>query len=270
MATREAAEYPAEYFVDSGNQGVIARAAGPLLGVFLWMRARAALRLLPQGSGRVLDYGAGRGDFVAFLRARGIDAVGYDPSPGAVETARRAGIPVFAEIPAGEYDLITFWHSLEHLDLPRAALIGARDRLKADGKLLIAVPNANSWEARFAGARWFHYDYPFHRIHFTPDAMRRLLDRAGCSVISINFFTPEYTVSGLAQTFLNFIFPKNTLYQAMAHRRSGIRPGALFALAALSLVVLVAALPLLVSFYLLQLLFRRSGAMLVVAKKSGA
>ncbi len=45
-------------------------------------------------TGRVLDIGCGTGRHVSDLLARGIDATGLEPSPGAAAVARERGVPV--------------------------------------------------------------------------------------------------------------------------------------------------------------------------------
>lgn len=256
--------YPEEYFLEPDRPTLAGRLVQPLLTWFLNLRVRQVKRLVGVEPRRVLDYGAGRGQLVSRLRKEGIDVLGYDPSPGAVALAQRAGIPVSGKVPSGLWDLVMFWHSLEHTDEPLAVLESLH--LAPRAKLLIAVPNAESWEAAIAKDRWFHYDFPFHRIHFTPRALEFLLRRAGFRIAHTDFFTPEYTISGLVQTLLNFFLPKNALYTLVSHRRRALGVGPSFLLAAVSLLLLFIFSPLLVTFYLIQLLFRRSGAMVVVAE----
>ncbi len=215
----------------------------------------------------MLDYGCGRGTLVQYLRERGIEAVGYDPSPAAVALARKSRTPVFTEIPAGPYDLVMFWHSLEHTDDPLAAVRTARSRLLPGGKLLIAVPNAASWEAKIAHERWFHYDYPFHRVHFTPRALRLMLERAGFRVRGIDFFNPEYTLSGLVQTFLNFFLPKNVLYSVVSHRRMELPRALAILISLVSLVLVLLFAPVLLTVFFLALLFKKTGAIAVIADR---
>lgn len=54
-----------------------------------WDLERAALE---SATGRVLDVGVGAGRFCLALAERGLDAVGLDPSPGAIEVSRERGV----------------------------------------------------------------------------------------------------------------------------------------------------------------------------------
>lgn len=258
--------YQSEYFQEESAPSVASTLAKPLLDAFLHRRVRRVRSLLGGNVlGRVLDYGAGSGKLVSALRRRGIDAVGYDSSPGAAALAGRAGIPVEGVLPPGPFDLIMFWHSLEHVDDPLVVIRRVRPLLNPGGRLVVAVPNAASWEAAIAGERWFHYDYPFHRVHFTPQAITVLMARAGFRVTSTDFFNPEYTVSGLLQTFLNVFLLKDALYHMVSHRRGTMsRHTAAAAVGASAFLALVFS-PLLAAFFLAELMSRRTDAMVVIA-----
>ena len=54
-----------------------------------WDLERAALEAC---AGRVLDVGTGAGRFCLALAERGLDAVGLDPSPGAIDVSRSRGV----------------------------------------------------------------------------------------------------------------------------------------------------------------------------------
>lgn len=259
-------DYGHDYFAAAGRPAFLGRLLRPLLGGFLGLRVRRVRSLLTQ-RGAVLDYGCGDGKLVQALRQKGIQAIGYEPSASARAIASNAGLPVWGELvpqPDG-YELVMFWHSLEHVDAPFEVLNLLRSLLRPRGKLLIAVPNAASWEAKIAKDRWFHYDFPFHRIHFTPRAITMLLERAGFRLQSIDYLNLEYTMSGIVQTFLNYVFPKNVLYGIVSHRRLAAPRGRASAMAGASIAAAAIASPLLFVFYLTELLFRKTGAMVVIA-----
>jgi len=54
---------------------------------------------------------------------------------------------------AGSFAGITMFHVLEHLPDPRAYLVAARELLAPDGRLVVQVPNAASWQFRLLGRR---------------------------------------------------------------------------------------------------------------------
>jgi len=259
--------YEEGYFAAASQPSLLSKGLGKVLEIFLWTRKRCVKRTVGANkSAEILDYGCGNGKLVRYLRQHGFKVDGFDPSAAAVALARQADLPVFSDIPHKKYDLIMFWHSLEHTDTPLSDLGGLLKHLKPDGQLLIAVPNGDSLEAYLTRGRWFCYDWPFHRVHFTPRALRGLLEQVGCKVQWFDFVNMEYTISSLMQSFLNTILPKNTLYSVVSNRRM---PGAgtkivFFGLLSLGLLTIFS--PLILFFFLIALVSRRTAAMIVVAK----
>jgi hypothetical protein len=81
----------------------------------------------------VLDIGAGCGTFVKTARAWGYDAKGFDVIPKTVEVLK--GMDAFASDPA-QFDAVTFWDSLEHIEDP-GTVIG---QVRIGSIALVAIP----------------------------------------------------------------------------------------------------------------------------------
>lgn len=262
--------YTEEYFSEKKPASLIAKMSAPLLNLFYILRVRKIKKLLVgKKTPNVLDYGCGAGKLVEALIKKRINVTGFEPSEGARDITRRKNLPVYGEVrpTEGGYDLIMFWHSLEHAEAPLEVLNSVKNNLAAAGKILIAVPNAASFEAKIFKENWFHYTYPLHRIHFTPGAAKVMLQRAGFCPASIDFWNPEYTISGLAQSFLNWFLPKDVLYSVISHRRLSMPlPKAIF-FATASLAALLIFSPALILFFLVQLIFKKTGAMIITAEK---
>jgi hypothetical protein len=90
-----------------------------------------------------------------------------------------------ADLSPGEnsYDIITFWHSLEHMIRFRENLLQAHKSLTTSGYLFIAVPNPASFEVKIYNRNWVAYDAPRHLWHFRPLVMQRILRVYGFKVI---------------------------------------------------------------------------------------
>ena len=58
------------------------------------------------------------------------------------------------------------FHVLEHLYDPRAYLAAAHELLAPDGRLVVQVPNAASWQFRLLGRAWNGVDVPRHLFDF--------------------------------------------------------------------------------------------------------
>ena len=67
--------------------------------------------------------------------------------------------------------MITAWHVVEHLPDPRVFFEQALKSLADNGKLFVALPNYNSWDANKYGAMWAAYDVPRHLWHFSPKGL---------------------------------------------------------------------------------------------------
>lgn len=83
------------------------------------------------------------------------------------------------------YDAIVLWHSLEHLPQPWLVVRNARQRLKPDGVLIVAIPNIAGFQAVFLGERWLHLDAPRHTHFWSPDALEYLGRRSGLNLLEM-------------------------------------------------------------------------------------
>jgi len=192
------------------------------LAVFMAARARIVTRARPRLR-TLLDVGCGAGDFLDAMRARGVQVVGMEPSAGGRERARARGMEVHASIamlPPGEFDVITLWHVAEHVRDVVRVLAACRQKLAPGGRMVVAVPNAESWEAQVFGQRWFHLDVPRHQLQFSSRALGEALGRAGLVVDHRAKFSLETDPFGMLQSALNCLpIEHNALYQVAKHDR---------------------------------------------------
>jgi len=215
--------YPPAYYGDGG-----ARFRAPFEWLVRAVGARHA-RFLARGlapGARVLDVGCGRGVALAALADRGFEAHGVEIGPDALRgvdpRARVRIAPTLAAAghPAELFDMVLIWHVLEHLRQPDAALAEARRLLRPGGRLVVAVPNLSSWQARWAGPAWFHLDPPRHLHHFPLAALRGLVERSGFEIVAVRHFSLRQNPFGWIQSALNRRsgLPRNALY-TLLHRR---------------------------------------------------
>lgn len=170
----------------SATKRFFLRLARPLIG---W-RARRYVPVRPHG--RLLDVGCGNGQWAAWLRDNipGWEAEGVEINPYAAAQAREAyklkvhvGHLEEVGLEAENYDMISFWHSLEHVYSPQATLREAHRLLRPGGWVGIELPNIESWEARLLKEKWYHLAPPVHLYHFSADTLQAMLVECGFQVV---------------------------------------------------------------------------------------
>ena len=146
---------------------------------------RRGLRLLLRAGATLLDVGCGAGEFVYLVRRDQVDASGLEPGEAYADFARRVlRIPVQtatvdrATITADSHDLITMFHSLEHVPDPVRVLRTVRGWLKKGGLLVVEVPNIESTVQ--APAHRFHYA---HLYYFSGATLGALGEAAGLRLV---------------------------------------------------------------------------------------
>ncbi|HSM14442.1 MAG TPA: class I SAM-dependent methyltransferase [Thermoanaerobaculia bacterium] len=147
-------------------------------------RMRPYLGLL-EGRGEVLDLGCGRGEALAVLGERGIEARGIDASASMVEECRRKGLraeaadlfEALAAVREASLGGVVSFHVIEHLE-PRSIerLVHLAWRaLRPGGVLVLETPNPLSL---VVAARNFWID-PTHRRPVHPETLRLQYEVAG-------------------------------------------------------------------------------------------
>ena len=138
---------------------------------------------------KVLDYGAGTGDFVAFAQKQGADAMGLEPSEVARNTAQQKGIAIKSldqldELENESFDAVTLWHVLEHLEDPQKFTGRIAQKIKPGGIIIYAVPNHESFDARYYKDHWAALDVPLHLFHFKKKNLERLAQQNGLDYLA--------------------------------------------------------------------------------------
>jgi 2-polyprenyl-3-methyl-5-hydroxy-6-metoxy-1,4-benzoquinol methylase len=154
----------------------------------------------------LLDYGCGTGELITYFKRYGWNVEGVEPSSAArqkaIDLSNSQVHSDLSEIKGKKFDAITLWHVIEHVHELNTTLTKLRDLLEKDGKLFIAVPNPDSYDAKKYKEFWAGYDVPRHLWHFNKESMKKLLIINGLSLIDIQpMKLDSYYVSMLSEQY---------------------------------------------------------------------
>lgn len=139
-------------------------------------------------AGSLLDVGSGTGAFASEMKNAGWQVTGLEPDGDARRIAEEVNnidlneMDTFYNLPVASFDAITMWHVLEHVHDLHGYMIQLKSLLKENGKLFIAVPNYTSKDAAIYKEHWAAYDVPRHLYHFSPQAMKMLIEKHGMMI----------------------------------------------------------------------------------------
>lgn len=138
----------------------------------------------------VLDVGCGNGLLLRYMKHLGYrHVVGVDPYIDK-DVCDESGVLVVKSTLAemrGEFDLVMFHHSFEHMVDQVGTLKEARRLLKPGGRILIRLPVAGSYAWKQYGVNWMNLDAPRHFHLHTPASMRLVAQQAGLLVAGQSF-----------------------------------------------------------------------------------
>ncbi len=160
--------------------------------------------------GRMLDIGCGSGWFISKMRAQGWDVTGVEPNVAAANFGKsEQGLNIFpgslvdAKFPTGSFDYVRMNHSLEHIECPNQVLDEAYRILADNGKLMIGVPNRDSFNARVFGRYWHHLALPVHTFSYSVQTLSRMLSKHNFDVERVAFNTNPTPLLESIQMYLN-------------------------------------------------------------------
>ena len=216
------------------------------------------------GEGLILDVGCGGGLLLGMIAGRsGVTVLGMDLSPQAAASAWKVN-----QVPAicGSLDsaplrpqscaVVTMFHTVEHLANPVEHLNSARVLLRAGGRLVVQVPNADSWQFRLFGKRWNGIDVPRHLINYRTRDLIGLLAACGFHVQRVKFFNLRDNPAGFATSLAPRLDP-------MARRLTGVKesPAVRILKSVLYLALTVVAVP----FAIAEAIFQRGSSVMIEA-----
>ncbi|PKD40226.1 methyltransferase type 11 [Methylomonas sp. Kb3] len=129
----------------------------------------------------LLDVGTGGGEFAYLIKSLGHNLYGIEPNKGYGQYSAaqydlnlQFGFIQDAQFEESSFDVITIWHVLEHTEDPFFVLGKLRSLLKADGVLVVEVPNIEA--TCQSPSSTFH---EAHLYNFNLATLRRMGEKAG-------------------------------------------------------------------------------------------
>lgn len=155
--------------------------------------SKKILKNVSRGSS-VLDIGCGDGSFLELIKndfgCSGMEISEYLSSLAQKRKNIKVATGNFLdEVPHPfTYDAVTLISLIEHLSDPALALRKCFDFLNPNGILLLKTVNYRCWNRRIMGKKWNGFRPPDHMIYFSPENLKKLLQKIGFKNICISSF----------------------------------------------------------------------------------
>ncbi len=138
----------------------------------------------------ILDVGCGSGDFIKKMQRKGHVVFGIENNKKAFEISKKITNNIFSSVDELsnqkiKFDLITFWHSIEHIHDVTGFLKKCLCLLKEKGTIIIAVPNHESYDALHYKRHWAAYDVPRHLYHFNKNSMSLFVQKFNLNISAV-------------------------------------------------------------------------------------
>ena len=157
-----------------------------------------------------LDIGCGTGEFLYECKKNGVNVFGVEPSKAAAEQAIsnfkiEVASSIFSKTFVNtKFDSISMWHVLEHVHDIKKSISKTNDLLKIGGKIFIALPNHESFDAKYYKEFWAAWDMPIHLWHFSSKNIIELMSNFGFKFkYSKPMIFDSYYVSLLSEEYKN-------------------------------------------------------------------
>ena len=157
-------------------------------------------------TGKILDIGCGTGDFLLYCKEKSWKIYGIEPDKGARRIAEALlQQEIFSANETNQwddstFDIITMWHVLEHVSDLNMQFIELQRLIKKGGKLVLALPNFQSYDSVYYNEHWAAWDVPRHLYHFNKQMISRTASKYGFELLeSLPMKWDSYYVSLLSE-----------------------------------------------------------------------
>jgi SAM-dependent methyltransferase len=165
---------------------------------------------------RILDIGCGNGRFLNVLREAGFkNLLGID-FYNEKDTMYPNGLRIIKKSiydTGGEYDLIMFHHSFEHMADPAKVLQATSKLLSKNGFCVIRIPIIDSHAWKYYKQDWVALDAPRHFFLHSIKSIRFLSEQLGLNIKKIVYDSDEFQFWGSEQYKLNIPLESKKSYR---------------------------------------------------------
>ncbi len=186
--------YQSEKYISHSNttKGIVNSVYHSVRKYMLGRKRRLVEKTTGLRKGEILDVGTGTGFFLNEMKEFGWRVTGTEKSNDARDFAKKEfsldnllSEELFT-LKEKSFDAITLWHVLEHIHQLNENMATFNNLLKNDGKLIIAVPNHDSSDAKHYKQFWAAFDVPRHIWHFAPKQMKIFGKKHGFKLTSLH------------------------------------------------------------------------------------
>lgn len=155
--------------------------------------------------GAILDIGAGTGEFLNAFESKHWSKSAIEPTAKLQSELQKQDIELLKNLDQAQdnsFDVITLWHSLEHIHNLTETIQQLKKVLKPNGVVIVAVPNHNSFDAKFYKNYWAAWDVPRHLWHFSREGLKKMCKQYHLKCIKeIGMPFDAYYVSLLSESY---------------------------------------------------------------------
>ena len=148
-------------------------------------------KITPSVKKKILDLGCAAGSFPKVAEKMGFNVVGVEPNRYLCDFGKREygldlrqGTLHEQNFLDGEFNIVSMFDVIEHLDKPGYVLDEIKRILHSDGQLIVNYPEYDSWPRKLLGAKWPFF-LSVHLFYFSPKSIQQILERHGFLVLRL-------------------------------------------------------------------------------------
>lgn len=140
---------------------------------------------------KLLDVGCGIGYFLEVAKKRGWEVYGTEYTDEAIRICEEKGLTMNKgklnpeNYDLGQFDIITSFEVIEHINNPNEELNNFHQLLRSGGLVYVTTPNFNSLLRYRLKAAYNVITYPEHLSYYTPRTLKKLFRKNGFTSLKV-------------------------------------------------------------------------------------